>query len=79
MTEEVLRLKTERDVTLDEMRDIAQRYDTHLPIGNGSIDFKPILKELKRHSYDGKFLMMCRNQSMFPSERRKFVELWSKG
>jgi sugar phosphate isomerase/epimerase len=78
MTEEVLRLKGERDVPLEEMREIAQRYDTHLPIGEGTIDFKPIFKELKRHSYDGRFLMACRDQSSFPSERRKMMELWNE-
>jgi len=78
MTDEVLRLKSKRDVPLEEMRKIAQKYDAHLPIGEGSIDFKSIFKELKRHSYDGRFLMMCRDQSVFPNERKKMTELWGE-
>lgn len=78
MTDEILHLRSQRQVPLEEMREIAQRYDTHLPIGEGSIDFKAIFKELKRHSYDGKFLMACRDQSSFPSERRKMMDLWNR-
>jgi sugar phosphate isomerase/epimerase len=77
MTDEVLRLKRQRKVPLEEMREIAQRYDTHLPIGEGTIDFRAIFKVLKQHSYEGKFLMACRDQSLFPSERKKMMDLWS--
>jgi len=78
MTDEVLHLKSQRDVPLHEIRDIAHRYDAHLPIGEGGVDFKTIFKELKRRSYDGRFLMMCRDQSCFPTERSKFKEIWRK-
>lgn len=78
MTEEVLRLKSQRNVPLEEMREIAQRYDAHLPIGTGGVDFKTIFKELKRRSYDGRFLIMCRDQSAFPNERNKLTELWDR-
>ncbi|MFW9907644.1 MAG: sugar phosphate isomerase/epimerase family protein [Candidatus Thorarchaeota archaeon] len=76
MVDEVLKIKKERQLTTSEMREIASKYDEHLPIGTGSINFEPMFAELKQRGYDGKFLMMCNDQSRFSSEREKFLDLW---
>jgi len=76
MVDDVLKMKKEREVSQGEIRELAVRYDTHLPIGEGEIDFEPIFRELKQRGYDSRFLMMCECPSDFPSEREKFTELW---
>ncbi|MFW9807071.1 MAG: TIM barrel protein, partial [Candidatus Thorarchaeota archaeon] len=76
MLEEVLKMKKEREVSQGEIRELAVRYDTHLPIGGGEIDFETIFRALKQRSYDSKFLMMCECPSDFPREKEKFKELW---
>ena len=76
MLEDVLKMKKEREVTQGEIRELAVRYDTHLPIGEGEIDFESIFRELKQRSYDGRFLMMCECPSDFPKEKEKFLEIW---
>ena len=76
MVDDVLKMKKEREVSQGEIRELAVRYDTHLPIGEGEIDFDSIFRELKQRGYDGRFLMMCECPSDFPKEREKFTELW---
>jgi sugar phosphate isomerase/epimerase len=76
MVEDVLRMKKEREVSQGEIRELAVKYDTHLPIGEGEIDFVSIFRELKQRGYDGRFLMMCEYAPDFPKEREKFIELW---
>ncbi|MFW9799643.1 MAG: hypothetical protein ACFFD9_04355, partial [Candidatus Thorarchaeota archaeon] len=76
MVEEVRQLRNERVVSREEMLVIARRYDEHLGIGGGSIDFEPILGDLKQRSYSGRFLMMCKDPSRFPEERNKFMDIW---
>ncbi|MFQ5833157.1 MAG: sugar phosphate isomerase/epimerase family protein [Candidatus Thorarchaeota archaeon] len=76
MVEEVRQLRNERTVSREEMLVIARRYDEHLCIGGGSIDFEPILRDLKQRSYSGRFLMMCKDPSRFPEERARFMEIW---
>ncbi|MHA2240039.1 MAG: sugar phosphate isomerase/epimerase family protein [Candidatus Thorarchaeota archaeon] len=78
MVDEVMKLKKERYVSVEEMRELALRYDTHLPIGEGHIEFEPIFSELKQNGYDGKFLMMCSDPSKFVDEKQKFTDLWLK-
>ena len=78
MVDEVLRLRSQRELPLKEMRSIGHKYDEHLPMGEGSIDFDQIFRELKRRSYDGRFLMMCRDQTRFPDERRKLRTMWDE-
>jgi sugar phosphate isomerase/epimerase len=78
MLDDVLKMKKEREVSQGEIRELAVRYDTHLPIGEGEIDFDKIFHELKLRGYDGKFLMMCECPSDFPQERDKFMDLWLK-
>ncbi|NWF97051.1 MAG: sugar phosphate isomerase/epimerase [Candidatus Thorarchaeota archaeon] len=78
MVQEVLRLKRERNVTREEMREMVRRYDTHMPIGEGSIDFPSIFRSLKQHGYNGKFLMMCEDQKAFSNEREKFMKMWQE-
>ncbi|MBN2230211.1 MAG: sugar phosphate isomerase/epimerase [Candidatus Thorarchaeota archaeon] len=76
MVDEVIRIKKDRMLSIEEMREIAHRYDEHLPIGEGHIDFIPLFRELKEHHYDGKFLLMSADQTRFESEREKFTDLW---
>ncbi len=76
MIDDILQLRKQKDVLTKETREIARKYDTHLPIGTGSIDFGPIFKELKERNYDSKFLMMCNDHTRFPEEREKFQNLW---
>ncbi|MHA1928586.1 MAG: sugar phosphate isomerase/epimerase family protein [Candidatus Thorarchaeota archaeon] len=76
MVEDIVKLKKEREVSVEEMRSMAKDYDTHLPIGEGSINFQPIFKELKERNYDSKVLMMAKDNSIFPTEREKFNKLW---
>ncbi len=76
MLDEVLKMKSEREVTQEEILELAIRYDTHLPIGEGEIDFDVIFKNLKSCGYDGRFCMMSSNPEDFPQEREKFMELW---
>ena len=76
MVDDVQKMKKEREVSQGEIRELAVRYDTHLHIGEGEIDFHAIFKELKQRGYSGKFLMMCECPSDFPREREKFMELW---
>lgn len=76
MLDDVLKMKKDREVSQGEIRELAVRYDTHLPIGDGEIDFDTIFRTLKQHGYDGRFLMMCECPSDFPREKEKFTELW---
>jgi sugar phosphate isomerase/epimerase len=76
MVEEVRQLRREREVSREEMLVLARKYDKHLSIGEGSIDFEPILTDMKQRSYDGRFLMMCENPDKFPEERDKFMDMW---
>ncbi|MFW9910788.1 MAG: TIM barrel protein [Candidatus Thorarchaeota archaeon] len=76
MVDDILKMKEEREVTQGEIRELAVRYDTHMPIGKGEIDFISIFKNLKRRGYDGRFLMLCECHADFLQEREKFMELW---
>jgi sugar phosphate isomerase/epimerase len=76
MIHDILKAREKREVSIEETRELARRYDTHLPIGEGSIDFETIFRELKERGYDGKFLMMCADQKKFLREREKFMKLW---
>ncbi|MFW9768902.1 MAG: TIM barrel protein [Candidatus Thorarchaeota archaeon] len=76
MLDDVLEMRKERNVTQGEIRELAVRYDTHLPIGEGEIDFDLIFKELKRRGYNGRFCMMSENPDAFSQEREKFTDLW---
>jgi len=76
MVDDVLKMKKEREVSQGEIRELAVRYDTHLPIGDGEIDFDTIFRNLKQNGYDGRFLMMCECPSDFSRETEKFKELW---
>jgi sugar phosphate isomerase/epimerase len=76
MVDEVLELRKSRAIPITEMRESAHRYDSHLPIGDGSIDFVPLFRALKECNYDGRFLMMCEDYTRFPNEREKFLDLW---
>jgi len=76
MVEEVRQLRKEREVPREEMLVLARKYDEHLSIGEGSIDFEPILTDMKQRSYDGRFLMMCEDSEKFPEERDKFMSTW---
>jgi len=76
MLDDVLKMRKERNVSQGEIRELAVRYDTHLPIGEGEIDFDTIFKELKQRGYNGRFCMMCDDPTDFTKERQKFTELW---
>ncbi|MFX1417028.1 MAG: sugar phosphate isomerase/epimerase family protein [Promethearchaeota archaeon] len=78
MVEEVRQLRSDREVPREELLVLARKYDEHLSIGEGSIDFEPILANVKERSYDGRFLMMCKDPSRFPEERQKFMNIWLK-
>ncbi|MFW9974786.1 MAG: sugar phosphate isomerase/epimerase family protein [Candidatus Thorarchaeota archaeon] len=78
MIDDVMNMKKDREVTQGEIRELAVRYDTHLPIGEGEIDFDTIFRELKQRGYDSRFLMMCECFSDFIIEREKFMRLWLK-
>ncbi|MGQ4911332.1 MAG: sugar phosphate isomerase/epimerase family protein [Candidatus Thorarchaeota archaeon] len=76
LVQEVLEQKKKRQVSREEMRELALNCDTHLPIGKGKIDFLSLFKKLKQHSYDGKFLLIGGGLSSFDTERETFLELW---
>ncbi len=78
MVDEVLKIREKRGISVEETRELARKYDEHLPIGEGSIDFQEIFTPLKQTGYDERFLMMCSDPSKFEEERRKFLELWVK-
>ncbi len=62
----------------EELRRLTRQHDAHLPIGQGRIDFRPLLHALKVKGYDGMFLMLAKDQRLFPSERAKFLRLWNE-
>lgn len=72
----LLKLREEREIPPEEIRELGMEYDLHLAIGEGKIEFEPIFKELKERSYDKKFLMMCKDPDIFSQEREKFEKLW---
>lgn len=78
LMDEVLAERKKREVSRGEMRELALHYDTHLPIGEGSIDFQPIFSMLKQNSYDGKFLMIGGGIDSFKQEREVFSKMWLK-
>jgi len=78
MCDDVQEIRKSRSVPCDEMREMARKYDEHLPLGLGSIDFDTMFWSLKQQSYDGKFLIMCADQTKFIEEREKFMDLWLK-
>ncbi|MEM2143323.1 MAG: sugar phosphate isomerase/epimerase [Candidatus Thorarchaeota archaeon] len=75
---EVLETRKRRTVSVEEVREIARKYDLHLPIGEGTIRFNELFSALRCTGYDGRFLMLCSDRSRFNDERRKFVRLWSE-
>ncbi|MFW9846788.1 MAG: TIM barrel protein [Candidatus Thorarchaeota archaeon] len=76
MVGEVQEIRKDREATHAELLVLARKYDEHLPIGEGDIDFSSIFGNLKERNYSGKFLMMSRDSSAFMSEREKFMQLW---
>ncbi|MHA2378839.1 MAG: sugar phosphate isomerase/epimerase family protein [Candidatus Thorarchaeota archaeon] len=76
MVDEVRHLRREREVPQEEMLLLARKHDEHLSVGEGSIDFEPILSDMKERSYNGRFLMMCKDPEKFSEERSKFIDLW---
>lgn len=76
MVDEVQNIRKRREVTHEELLFLARKYDEHLPIGEGDIDFAPIFRELKEREFSGKFLMMSKDSSNFVSEREKFTKFW---
>ena len=78
MCDDVQDLKKKRVIPCEEMREMAVKYDEHLSLGTGSIDFDTMFWSLKQKGYDGKFLLMCEDQTKFPEERERFMEMWLK-
>ncbi|TFF91313.1 sugar phosphate isomerase/epimerase, partial [Candidatus Thorarchaeota archaeon] len=76
LVQEILDLRKKRTVSIEEMRELARRYDTHDPIGSGSIDFDAIFSRLKTQGYDKKFLMLGGSHDDFPQERKSFMNCW---
>ncbi len=76
MMDEIQKLRAKGSVSGRDVRDIAVKYDTHLPIGEGVIDFAQIFAALKEKEYDGRFLMMSNNPLDFRNEKEKFLHLW---
>ncbi|MDF1541020.1 MAG: sugar phosphate isomerase/epimerase [Candidatus Thorarchaeota archaeon] len=76
MCDDIQEIRKTRSVPCEEMRAIARKYDEHLPLGRGSIDFETMFWSLKQQGYDGKFLLLCEDQTRFPEEQEKFMELW---
>jgi len=76
MTQEVLEARRMRQVSIEEMRELARRYDTHLSIGEGTVDFEPVFRSLKERSYDGRFLMLGHDRRQFPLESERFMKAW---
>ncbi len=79
MLEEVIALqKKGTRITKELMRELGCKYDEHLAIGEGEINFERVFAELKHRGYDGRFLMMCKDQYRFPQEREMFLQMWSR-
>ncbi len=78
MLDRVAELRKKGQLTPEQRRDLALKYDEHMCIGEGSIDFLSIFKELKKRSYDGRFLLICKGTSRFEEQREKVRELWAK-
>ncbi|MCF2138165.1 MAG: sugar phosphate isomerase/epimerase [Candidatus Thorarchaeota archaeon] len=76
MVQEIVELRKRGPLSREKVRALAHEYDLHLPMGEGRIDFIPIFSELKKRGYDGKFLMMAADPSLFPGEAKKFRDLW---
>jgi sugar phosphate isomerase/epimerase len=76
LIDEYQSLKKKRDVSYEETRDLARKYDAHLCIGEGKIDFETIFRKLKQRGYDKRVLMMSKDLDKFPEERDKFTKLW---
>ena len=77
MIEEVVGMRKKGRLSRKEIRELAKKYDEHLCIGEGIIDFETIFRQLKERGYDGKFLMMCADPLRFPEERAKFLDIWN--
>ena len=76
LVDEYHKLKQKREVSFEETRELARKYDTHLSIGEGKIDFEPIFRKLKQRGYDNRFLMMSKDLEKFPEERDRFTKIW---
>ena len=74
--EDILKTKNLSEFSQDDLREISIACDTHLPIGDGSIEFSPIFSSLKQRNYDGRFLMLSSDPLCFNAEREKFMDLW---
>jgi sugar phosphate isomerase/epimerase len=72
MIKEVANLKKKKNISKHDIRDLAVRYDTHLP----TIQFEKIFSKFKDNQYDGRFLLLSNNPDDFPKEREKFLKLW---
>ncbi|MHA1958972.1 MAG: sugar phosphate isomerase/epimerase family protein [Candidatus Thorarchaeota archaeon] len=69
-------LRRDRSVSHEEIRDLGLKYDSHLSIGTGEIDFGSVFRQLKEKSFDGRFLMMSNDPSEFVDEKSKFLKQW---
>ena len=52
--------------------------DQHKCIGEGNIDFRPILKELKKNNYDGPFILEIFNYEKLIKGKDNFLRIWNK-
>ncbi|TFG32077.1 sugar phosphate isomerase/epimerase [Candidatus Thorarchaeota archaeon] len=75
---EILATKAMSEFSREDLREISISCDTHLPIGDGSIEFLPIFSALKERNYDSRFLMLSSDPLSFNNERDKFMDLWLK-
>ncbi len=78
MVKELTERRGEGRMTHAQLREMARQYDLHLPIGQGSIDFRALFHDLKVRGYDGMFLMLAHDRRLFSSERETFLRMWNE-
>lgn len=61
------------------LHDNSGEKDEHLPIGKGSINFKKVIKELKKYQYDGTITLeiFSKNKNSVLQSKEKLRKFWS--
>jgi sugar phosphate isomerase/epimerase len=55
---------------------VEQKFDAHLGIGDGSIDFAWWIRRLRRLGFNGKLILECERERDFVPSREKLLRMW---
>jgi sugar phosphate isomerase/epimerase len=57
---------------------VSEKFDAHLGVGEGEIDFAWWMKKLRGNGFNGKMILECIRASDFAPSRKELLRLWNK-